>query len=94
MKKSKSEQLVPFLLYRNGEGQTGAIEGEIVVNCNGISIRLAGYGDCSSKKGYGEPIFIEHYEGKLWVRAWADINQEDPTHSIDMEGAREDARVE
>ena len=32
-------------------------------------------------------IMLEYYNGKWWLRVWADINQEDPTHKIDMSGA-------
>jgi len=51
-----------------------------------IEIQVDGYGDkCSGKKG--TPIFVEQYEGTLRVALWADINQEDCTHSVNMEGA-------
>lgn len=33
------------------------------------------------------PIFLEMFEGKLVLRVWSDINQEDPTHVIDMSKA-------
>ena len=42
--------------------------------------------------GDDSPIYLEYYEGKWWLRVWADINQEDPTHSIDMSGALESRR--
>jgi len=40
----------------------------------------------------GAPIYLEYYEGKWWMRIWADINSQDPTHSIDMSGALDKAR--
>lgn len=33
-------------------------------------------------------FYAEYYEGRLVLRVWADINQEDPTHRIDLSGAR------
>lgn len=58
-----------------------------------VGIRAKGYGDHGSEDGYGSPILIEWYEGKLWVRVWPDINIYDPI-SIDIEGARETNRKE
>lgn len=40
----------------------------------------------------GSVVWIEFYNGKWWVRVWADINEEDPTHSIDLSGAMDTAR--
>jgi hypothetical protein len=38
----------------------------------------------------GPIIYLEHTnDGKLILRVWADINQEDPTHVIDLTGAKE-----
>ena len=42
----------------------------------------------------GRVVWVEFYDGKWWVRVWADINQEDPTHSIDLSGAMITARDE
>jgi hypothetical protein len=39
------------------------------------------------------PIFIEWYDGKPRVLIWADINDEEPTHIIDMSGALESNRI-
>ncbi len=33
-------------------------------------------------------VCIEIYDGQLRVIVWSDIDQEDPTHSINLEGAR------
>ena len=35
----------------------------------------------------GTVILVEFYEGRWWLRVWADINDEDPTHIIDLSGA-------
>jgi hypothetical protein len=57
-----------------------------------ILICPEGYGEKSAKDGEGAPIMIEKYDGKLRVIVWSDINLEDPTHTIEMEGAKEDNR--
>lgn len=97
VKTCPGEQLIPFVIQKQGEDAhgnqlSGEVHGELRINSLGISIRLEGYGDAATMDGFGEPIFIEHYDGKLNLKAWADIFWEDPTHSIDMEGAREERR--
>jgi len=59
---------------------------------NSIYISPVGYGDASSVNGEGCPVMLEVWEGQLRVVIWADINQEDPTHIISLEGARENLR--
>jgi hypothetical protein len=54
-------------------------------------IFLRGMSLCGSV-GDDSPIYLEFYDGKWWLRVWSDINQEDPTHSIDMSGALESNR--
>ena len=50
-------------------------------------------------EGYGvwdgeyAPILIEQHEGKMRLIVWGDINDEEPTHIIDLEGARETDRI-
>ncbi|MAG25945.1 hypothetical protein CMI47_10240 [Candidatus Pacearchaeota archaeon] len=63
-----------------------------VVDYRGVLVCPDGYGDFSSADGEGEPILLEICEGKLRLVIWGDINKEDPTHIIDLEGAREDKR--
>lgn len=40
------------------------------------------------------PIYIEFVDGVPVVRLWADINDEDPTHEIEMRGAAETLRTD
>lgn len=61
---------------------------------SGINICPNGYGDFSSDPGTGAPIFIERHEGKLRLIVWSDINAEEPTHVISLEGAKESRRTE
>lgn len=59
-----------------------------------LCIAPSGYGDKCTEDGFGEPILVELYSDELRVIVWADINQEDPTHTISLEDAREDRRKE
>ncbi|MEI8375324.1 MAG: hypothetical protein WCJ35_21090 [Planctomycetota bacterium] len=51
-------------------------------------------------EGYGvydddsAPILLERHEGKLRLIVWADINDQEPTHIIGLEGAKVDMRQE
>jgi hypothetical protein len=61
----------------------------IKVSPGGISFRFSGYGDKTSVKGEGEPALVELRNGVPYVVVWGDINQEDPTHVVSLEGAAE-----
>lgn len=74
----------------DGAGKHPPLPVTVVAKETGIE----GYGDNSSEAGCGSPIFIEWYDGKLRVHLFGDINSESPTHSVDLEGARESARIE
>ena len=58
----------------------------------GVDIYIEGYGVKTLQPGYGAPIFLGYNEGKFTLYVWADINQEDPTHTIDLSGALESNR--
>lgn len=52
-------------------------------------VNIEGYGHNTTHDG--SPVYLEFGEdGKLTLYVWSDINQEDPTHVINMESARED----
>ena len=88
----------PFTL--KDDGNTGTDEkhpdvpGRIEIGPGGVEIFFEGHGTCCMQPGKGSLIFIEVYEGRLVMRIWADINSEDPTHVIDLEGSREAARTD
>ena len=94
IKKQVGEQVLPFVLHKQGDRARGTLKGEVRVTNAGITIRFDGYGDAGTQAGYGAPVFIEHYDGQLRVLCWADILKEDATHTIDMEEAREFIRKE
>jgi hypothetical protein len=83
---------LPFSMPDSSEKNADPKRGEVVLDGDGITIQVEGYGDHCSPDGRGTPIMIENWEGELRLVVWADINQEDATHRISLEGAREDRR--
>ena len=67
------------------------IEVEVTGNSQGICLKPKGYDDSGC---CGIPVVLEVWNGKLRLVIWGDINAEDPTHIIDLEGAREKLRKE
>lgn len=70
-------------------------EGEVEIEQGHLCLMIAvkGYGEACSGDGDGHPILLERYQGQLRLVVWGDINQEDPTHIISLEDAREDRRL-
>ena len=85
------EESVEFELDDHSEEKAPPVRGRVEVQKHGqnLILRFEGFGDHNSEDGYGAPVLVENWEGKLRVVVWADINQEDPTHVIDLTGARE-----
>lgn len=65
----------------------------IAISPNGVSVYAEGYGDGGSAEGHGTPVFLELYRGELRAIIWADINSEEPTQIIPLNGARESNRL-
>ena len=55
-------------------------------------LQAQGYGDCNSQEGKGIIACFASDEDELKLYVWSDINQEDPTHIINLENAREGNR--
>jgi len=55
-----------------------------------LEVFVEGIGTNSEEEG--SAIYLEYFEGRWWLRVWSDINNQDPTHSIDMSGALESRR--
>lgn len=72
----------------NDEGSVNVIIQEVTPGWLGI--RPTGYSVYDSQDGYGYPIILEVYDGEVRLIVWADINSENPTHTISLEGARTD----
>ena len=94
-------------VFRKSEDENGLIIKKFVlpdviidkysINCSiKIGEELAffaeGYGDPFSEDGRGCPIVIENRSGVLTLYVYSDINNEDYTHNITLEKARESNR--
>ena len=82
----------PFTLYDPDSGKE--IKGSMACFDGGLLFSFEGYGDQCSLDGAGAPLFIDVHQDRLRLIVWSDINQEDATHFIDMEKARESNRNE
>ncbi len=66
----------------------------VIATERGVEIRAAGHSDYHTEAPFGSPVYLELVDGVLMVRIWADINREDTTHSIPLDGALESKRIE
>ena len=103
MMDSKKKQLKKDLAIFDKEArfQLKEIDGKRVLpvqivndHGDGLFILPEGYGEYCAAPGEGACLAIEIWEGKLRLVIWGDINKEEPTHIINLEGAREDKREE
>jgi hypothetical protein len=66
----------------------------VSVDQNFIQFEAEGFNACGAADeqpigdGNRSIVAFEIWEGRLRLLVWADINQEDPTHTIDLEEAR------
>jgi hypothetical protein len=87
--------VIPYVLrevYEDKGGNNGLLEVDVVLENGAVSIKPRGYGQCCAEDGFGEPMFMELRHGEPWIVAWADINQEDPSHSFGLNDANESLR--
>lgn len=86
---------VPFKLedkaFKDSENH---IEGLLQFGWDGVSVSLQGYSDMTSEDNQGIVGYVEFWGGTANLRAYGDINSEEPTHVISLEGARNELRVE
>jgi len=60
--------------------ERSTLQGSIIVPDGiGVGLQFDGYTDNSSQDDKGTPVFIEYYAGKLLIRAYADVNRDEPT---------------
>ena len=64
------------------------VDGELVGD-PGPTLEVFVSGMATNCTPLGSPIYLECFEGKWVLHVWADINQEDATHRIEMDGAFE-----
>lgn len=83
-----------FTLRDETTGPEGDVLGSVSAKQSlGLSISVKGYSDCSSNDDHGTLVYVEKYDNKVQVRIYGDINSEEPSHNISLEGARNDLRV-
>lgn len=87
-----SQVMTGRLQDSSGDGKGPSVNFMAEATALSVEIGVEGFGEKTSLPPYARPIFLEFYEGKLTLRVWADINQEDPTHVIDLSGALETKR--
>jgi hypothetical protein len=66
--------------------------GTVKVGPNDVEVLLDGHGTLTMDPGHGPVILLEYLDGVPRLIVWADINQEDPTHVIELRKASEKAR--
>lgn len=57
-----------------------------------LEVSPRGYGECAAVDGAGAPVVLDLTPDGLKVHVFGDINSEEPTDTVDLEGAREDRR--
>jgi hypothetical protein len=86
--KPSDEKEIPFVL--NHYENEARSYGKVVFSPGWIEIYFDGYGVACMEPGFGPIVAIEiDQDGpdsayRPIIRAWGDINEEDPTHRIDM----------
>ena len=87
--------LKSFKLLEAGEGEKRSIEVEVSHHdYMGTWLGFAGYGSCAEVGDKAAIVVFEQYNNELNIRVYGDINSEDPTHHISLEGARHDRRLD
>jgi len=81
-----------LILDPQGEPALGSILMRVRGNNRLMTIGARGYGEKGAADGEGTPIVIEVHDGELRLLVWSDINSEDPTHIISLQGAMENKR--
>lgn len=75
------------------ENAKGSFSANVTLSNGCILIGVKEYSDHDSLDNLGFPILVERCEGSLYLRVWNDINEEDVTHHINMDGARNEYRI-
>jgi hypothetical protein len=83
------DQQMEFELRDEDTSKGPSLKGMIQVGTGTVMIHFDGYGDGGSPKGDGFPVGIMWQGGELKVFVWGDINSDEATHKISLEGARE-----
>jgi hypothetical protein len=85
-------QQIKFELLNEDSERPPSLKGLIEIGVGTIMFNFDGYGDGGSPPEEGFPIAIRWDDNQLKLYVWADINREEATHIINLEGALEKAR--
>lgn len=86
---------IEFRLEDTANDELPRVAGAITIDeSTGLYLQFDGYTDCNSDDNMGTPVFIENHEGELRLIVHGDVNHEDPTHTLSLEGARNTRRRE
>lgn len=86
-----SQTLTQTLRDQNADHDT-RIALSIASDDHSVAIEAEGFNNCTTDDGeagdgHKSIIYLEVWEGKLRCLVWGNINQEDPTHIIDLSEA-------
>ena len=76
------------------DGQPGTQKVKVSVERDNLALIVHPEGYAVWDTDNSAPIILERHKGRLRLIVWADINEEEPTHIIDLENARVAVRQE
>ncbi|MFV8385058.1 hypothetical protein ACNO5E_13295 [Vibrio parahaemolyticus] len=91
---SKLDCPIPFPLTDKSDDYGDSVNAAIIFGWDGLSVQLDGYSDCCSEDNKGIVAYLEYWGSSANLRAYADINSEEPSHVISLEGAKNTNRKE
>ncbi|CAH7136658.1 conserved hypothetical protein [Vibrio chagasii] len=89
-----NQPAIPFKLNDHSPEGGEPVSGSVVIGHDGVEIKLKGFSDATSKDNKGTVAFLEQHDNQVLLRAYSDVNREDPTDAISLEGARNTARID
>lgn len=72
--------------------QKGQVDFEGAAHDNAVVLNLDGFGLKTMDAGFGGVVLLEYWARTVRLLVWDNINEEDPSHIICLEGARESRR--
>lgn len=88
---SRALTMVPieFQDVEDGKKRVVGVEQE----SNGVALNIPDHGEMCTVPGRGPIVFLEFRSGVPYLLVWADIQKEEPTHTISLERANEKYRL-
>lgn len=85
---------IPFTLTDDSDENSESIDCRLSVESGTLWVGLDGFTDYSCGDDKGLPLCLEQWKGEVNVRIYGDVNSEEPTHSISLEGARNEKIID